>query len=99
MTTARGLYFSTHQSGMFTEPISALTGRPSAPLIESGSAKKPRYRSPGVSHNRSGAGTARSMVLAHADDQWTRRAQGRRGRDARDLRMARADPEGRRHLR
>ena len=42
MITARGEYFSTHHSVMFTEPTSALTGRPSAPLIESGSAKKPR---------------------------------------------------------
>ena len=40
MTTARGSYFSTHHSVLLTEPSRALTGRPSAPLIESGSAKK-----------------------------------------------------------
>jgi hypothetical protein len=42
MTTARGAYFSMHHNVMFTEPTNAFTGRPSAPLIESGSAKKPR---------------------------------------------------------
>ena len=39
------------------------------------------------------------MVTRHADDHRTRRAQGRRGRDARHLRLARGDPEGRRHVR
>jgi hypothetical protein len=38
MTTARGWYRSTHHSVWLTEPSSALTGSPSGPVIESGSA-------------------------------------------------------------
>jgi acyl dehydratase len=39
------------------------------------------------------------MVPGHADDHRTRRAQGRRGRDARHLGLARRDPEGRGRVR
>jgi hypothetical protein len=38
MTTARGFQRSTHQSVWLTDPSSALTGWPSGPVIESGSA-------------------------------------------------------------
>ena len=40
-TIAHG-YYTLSLAPMFTDPTSALTGRPSAPLIESGRAKKPR---------------------------------------------------------
>ena len=39
------------------------------------------------------------MVIRHADDHRYRRAQGCRGRGPRHLRLARGDPEGRRHVR
>src|SRR4051795_13484875 len=56
MTTARGENRSTHHSAALTDPSSALTGRPSAPLIESGRPKKARYRSPGASQRSKGPG-------------------------------------------
>ena len=45
----------------FVAPSSAFTGWPSAPLIESGSAKNERYRTNGASTASSGAGTRRRV--------------------------------------
>src|SRR3954451_9775492 len=56
MTTARGSWRSTHHRTALTEPSRALTGRPSAPLIESGSPKKARYSRAGASQQSSGPG-------------------------------------------
>ena len=47
-------------------PSSALTGRPSAPVIEDGSAKNARYSSEGASTASRGAGKARMVPYASA---------------------------------
>src|SRR3954452_11792067 len=56
MTTARGSWRSTHHRTALTEPSRALTGRPSAPWIESGSPKNARYSRAGASQQSSGPG-------------------------------------------